>query len=94
MTTRLYDYILLPQQMNILFEKYSILTHEVIDSYIYICDVYKDGYTKKTEYICVKVKKHGEPSTIYCNSMDFAEFMGKCILNKTKVDVSERKKMA
>ena len=37
MSTRLYDYILLPQQMNILFETYSVFTHEIIDSYIYVC---------------------------------------------------------
>lgn len=56
MSQKLYDYILLPQQLNILFKKYSIFTHEVIDSYIYICDVYTDGNTKKMEYICVQIK--------------------------------------
>ena len=49
MSTRIYDYMLLPEQLNIyiLFDKYDIFTYEVLDSYVYACDVYKDGTTKK-----------------------------------------------
>jgi hypothetical protein len=92
MSTRLYDYNVLPEQLNILFENYTIATHEVTDSYIYICKVHKDGYTKKTEYICVHVKKYGEP-TIYSKSIDFTTFLGKCISNEIKVDISNNKKI-
>lgn len=91
MSTRLYDYILLPQQMNILFENYSVFTHEVIDSYIYICDICSDTSIKKTEFICVHIKKYGEP-TIYSKSIDFSKFMEKCLLNKTIEPVSMNKK--
>lgn len=90
MSTRLYDYVLLPQQMNILFENYSVFTYEVIDSYIYACNVYRNGNTSKVEYICVKIKKMDEPLTISC--MDFTEFMGKCLSNERKAHVSEKKK--
>ena len=78
MSTRIYDYVLLPQQLNILFDKYDILTYEVLDSYVYVCDVYKDGITKKTEFICVQIKKNGEP-TIYSKSIDLLTFLEKCL---------------
>jgi hypothetical protein len=91
MSTRLYDYILLPQQLSILFEYYSILTYEVLDSYIYACDVCNGGTIKKTEFICVHIKKYGEP-TIYSNSMAFTEFMGKCLSNEIKLAVPNNKK--
>jgi hypothetical protein len=91
MSRRLYDYILLPQQMNILFETYSVFTHEIIDSYIYVCDVCNDGTTKKTEFICVHIKKYDEP-TIYSNSMNFATFMERSLLIQTKPEVSMKKK--
>jgi hypothetical protein len=91
MSTRLYDYVLLPEQLKILFEDYSIFTHEVIDSYIYICDVCTDGIIKKTEFICVHIQKYGK-QTIYSNSMDFTTFLGTCISNKIKLDVSKNKK--
>jgi hypothetical protein len=78
MSTRIYDYNLLPQQWNILFDKYDISTYEVLDSYVYVCDVYKDGITKKTEFICVKIKKYNEP-TIYSKSIDLLTFLEKCI---------------
>jgi hypothetical protein len=91
MLTRLYDYVLLPEQLNILFEDYSVFTDEVIDSYIYICDVCSDGIIKKREFICVHIQKNGKP-TIYSNSMDFGELMAKCISKKTIEPVSMKKK--
>jgi hypothetical protein len=93
MSTRIYDYMLLPEQLNILYEKYSILTHEVLDSYVYVCDVYKDGITKKTEFICVQIKKYNEP-TIYSKSIDLNIFLEKCFLNKSKEPVSIKKKIS
>jgi len=93
MSTRIYDYILLPQQLNILFEYYSILTHQVLDSYVYVCDVYKDGITKKTEFICVQIKKHDEP-TIYSKSIDLNIFLEKCISNEIREPVSMKKKIS
>jgi len=93
MSTRIYDYILLPQQLNILFEKYSILTHEVVDSYVYLCDVYNDGITKKTEYICVQIKKLNE-TMIYSICMDLNIFLEKCISNEIREPVSIKKKIS
>jgi hypothetical protein len=90
---RLYDYILLPQQLNILYEKYSIFTHEVLDSYVYVCDVYTCGRTTKTEYICVKIKKLNEP-TIHSTCMDLNTFLEKCISNKSREPVSMKKKIS
>lgn len=74
MPNRLYNYIILPQQVSILFEKYKNFTHDVVDSYIYLCDVYNDGFMKKTNYICVKIKKKGN-STIQCNHMELTLFL-------------------
>jgi len=91
MSTRIYDYILLPQQLNILFEYYSVFTYEVVDSYVYVCDVYKDGITKKTEFICVQIKKYDEP-TIYSKSIALNVFLEACLSNETKPDVSPNKK--
>ena len=76
MSTRLYEYILSPQQLSMLFENYNITTHEVIDSYIYVCDICSDTTTKKTEFICVHIKKNGEP-TIYSRSIDLTTFLNK-----------------
>jgi hypothetical protein len=91
MSTRLYDYILLPQQLSILYEKYSVFTHEVVDSYVYVCDVYKDGITTKTEYICVKIKKLDEPA-IHSTCIELHTFLEKCLLNKRNDSVSNNKK--
>jgi hypothetical protein len=91
MSTRLYDFVLLPEQLKILFEDYSVFTDEVIDSYIYICDVCSDGIIKKTEFICVQIQKNGKP-TIYSKSMDFTIFLGQCLSNEIKLDVSNNKK--
>jgi hypothetical protein len=77
--------------MNILFENYSVFEYELVDSYIYACNVYRNGTISKVEYICVKIKKMDEPLIICC--MDFTEFMGKCLSNERKAaDVSEKKK--
>ena len=92
MSARLHDYILLPQQLSILFDEYSILTHEVIDSYIYVCDVYTSGTTKKMNFICVHVKKYNE-STVYSSSMDYYTFMGKCLLNNSIKSVKTKQKI-
>ena len=92
MSRKLYDYMILPEQLTLLFTEYNMVTYSLIDSYVYNCDVYSDGNTSKREFICVKIKKHGEP-TIYCNSMNFNEFLGKSILNQNNsIEISTRKK--
>ncbi len=92
MLQKLYDYMILPTQLSILFEDYSIITYEIVDSYVYICDVYTNGVTKKTEFICVKIKKYGEP-TIYCSSMDLTLFLEKCLIDQRTTHISMKKKM-
>jgi hypothetical protein len=93
MPEKIYDYILLPQQLNILFEKYNVFTYEVLDSYVYVCDVYNDGATKKTEFICVHIKEIDKP-TVYSNCMDLHTFLEKCLSNKIKHHVSMKKKIS
>lgn len=72
-----YDYKILPKQIIKIFAEYSIYTHDLIDSFVFTCDVYSDGCTKKTEYISIKIKKKNE-TTIYCNNMNFSLFLQKC----------------
>jgi len=60
-----------------IFADFNVNTHDLIDSYVFTCDVYSDGCTKKTEYICIKIKKKNE-TTIYCNNMNFSLFLQKC----------------
>jgi len=75
--------MILPDQILALFKEYNIVTYEVVDSYVFLCDVCNDdGFVKKTEFICVKIKKRGEP-TIYCNNSDLQVFFAKCILNQS-----------
>lgn len=72
-----YDYGILPKQIMKIFADYNVNTHDLIDSYVFTCDVYSDGCTKKTEYICIKIKKKNETTT-YCNNMNFEHFLQKC----------------
>ena len=79
----LYNYMILPDQIRALFKEYNIFTYELVDSYVFLCDVCNDdGCVKKTKFICVKIKKRGEP-TIYCNNSDLQVFFAKCILNQS-----------
>jgi len=78
MSSRLYEYNILPYQIDLLFEDYDISTYEFIDSFIYLCDVYDYGYMKKKEFICVKIKKRDEAS-IHCKNMDFEKFIQLCV---------------
>lgn len=73
-----YDYKILPKQIITIFADYNVNTYDLIDSYVFTCDVYSDGCTKKTEYICIKIKKKNE-NTIYCNNMNFEKFLQNCI---------------
>lgn len=75
-----YDYKILPKQIMTIFSDYNANTHDFVDSYVFTCDVYSDGSTKKTEYICIKIKKKNE-NTVYCNNMNFALFLEKCNSN-------------
>ena len=83
--SRLYDYYILPSQIKILFADYNSIEYDVIDSYIFLCDVYKNGYMNKKEFICVKIKKRNEES-IYCNNMDFEQFMDKCLFGNQSIN--------
>jgi hypothetical protein len=77
MSRLLCDYVLLPHQLQILYTDYNVLVHELVDYYIYTCDVYRYGITHKTEFICVKIKAHQD---IYCINVELAKFLDNCIL--------------
>jgi hypothetical protein len=90
MSVRLYDYYILPAQVKILFAYYNTNEYDVIDSFIFWCDVYKDGYMSKKEFICVKIKKPND-ETIYCNNMDFEQFIDKCLFANNSIINKKRK---
>jgi hypothetical protein len=98
MARRLYNYMILPDQIRALFKEYNAFTYEVVDSYVFLCDVCNDdGCVKKTEFICVKIRKRGE-QTIYCNNSDLQVFFAKFILNQSfilngKNDIYSKEKL-
>jgi hypothetical protein len=83
-----YDYKILPKQIMKIFADYTVYTHDLIDSYVFTCHVYSDGCTKKTEYICIKIKKKNE-TTVYCNNMNFALFLEKCKSDDSDTDTDD-----